>query len=93
MPDLIEDGPEEDPVLQPDVEVELPGQPGLTVALLRPAHLGDAQRLGSVRQGLRGGSDGVRLRSHWGKVGNNESVESDFLSQQPSWSTGVDSLL
>ena len=61
FPDLIEDRPEEDAVLQPDVEVELPGQPGLAVALLRPAHLGDAQRLRCVRQGLGKGT-------YWGQI-------------------------
>ena len=66
--DLIEHRPEEDPVLQPDVEVELPGQPGLAVPLLRPAHLGYAQRLGRVRQGLQGTDEG-QIGTDWGQTG------------------------
>ena len=52
--DLVHHGPEEDAVVEADVEVELALDPGLSVPALGAAHLADAERHGTVWQGLHG---------------------------------------
>ena len=50
--DLVHHGPEEDTVVEANIEIQLTLDTGLTISTLCTSHLTDTQGHGTVRQGL-----------------------------------------